>query len=148
MKILTIKVLKIWFLLFALFGCALGDKIVFRPDVYINYTPHLYYRYPRYEYGYGSYYLYYPVVIQNTSISSFIEVTLDGKPILPRRIPPGKTETANVRVEIGERREIILTAACYTASGRLTDTAHRKLPLNIGPYERRADIWPVYCRDP
>lgn len=130
---------------FLLSGCAPGDKIIFRPDVYINYRPHPYYYTP---YEYGTYYLYYPIVVQNTSTTNFIEIELNGKPLLPKRIPPGKTENVNVRVEIGERRDVVLTASCYTASGRLTGTAYRELYLNIRPYERPADIWPVYCRDP
>lgn len=129
-------------LVFFLFGCALGDRIIFRPDVYINYTSHPYYNQ---HYDYGTYYLYSPIVVQNTSTTNFIEIALNGKPILPQRIPPGKTKNVNVRVEIGEKRNVILTASCYTPSGKLTSTAYREFYLNIRPYERPADIWPVYC---
>ncbi|MEK7635805.1 MAG: hypothetical protein AAB405_01800 [Patescibacteria group bacterium] len=128
-------------------SCAPGDRIIFRPDVYINYTPHPYYSYNQ-RYDYGTYYLYFPIVVQNTSTTNFVEIALNGKQILPQRIPPGKTENVNVRVEIGERRDVILTASCYTASEKLTGTAYRELYIYIGSYERPADIWPVYCPNP
>lgn len=131
-------------LLVSIFGCG-THRIIVQPDVYINYKHPFYGYYSSYDYG--VYYLYYPIVVQNTSITNWIEIELNGEQLLPQRIPPGKTENVKVRVEIGERRSVVLTAGCYTPSGKLTSTAHRELYLNIRQYEQPADIWPVYCRD-
>lgn len=136
--------LKVWLLIFALVGCAPGDQLVFRPDVYITGD---FGRYNRQHY-YGTYYLYSDIVVKNGT-SRHLEIRVNGVEKID--LMPGQEKKISVRVDYRERRDVILTATAFTDSGKIYGTAHKRFSFYGHSYEKRVDIWHIYnwdIRDP
>ena len=145
MKILTIRALKIWFfikiwlLLFVLVGCAPGDKLIFRPDVYISGN----FGYNR-PYYYGVYYLYSDIVVKNgTPYRLEVEISGAGK----FNLIPGQKKEISVRVDYRERRDVILTATAFTADEKIYGTTHKRISFHGYSYEKRVELWHIHNWD-
>jgi len=148
MKILTIRALKIWFfikiwlLLFVLVGCAPGDRIIFRPDVYISGNFH------HYRPFYGIYYPLTTITVVNGT-GHELSIIRDGETIRGL-ISPGQHFKLDIRVDYDENRKISLVALAYK-NKRFAGSAERSFYFYGRPYEKRSETWIVRdwdIRDP
>jgi len=148
MKILTIRALKIWFfikiwlLLFILVGCAPGDQLIFRPDVYISGNFHPYRPF------YGTYYPLTTITIVNGT-GYELSIIRDGETI-QGLISPGQHFKLDIRVDYNENRKISLVTLAYK-NKRFIGSAKRPFYFYGRPYEKRSEAWVVRnwdIRDP
>lgn len=142
MKSLIIKVslfVKIWLLLFALTGCAPGNQLIFRPNLYASgnfgyYNNMLYY---------GTYFIYSDVVVKNGS-SYRLEVSASGaEKIGGIDLMPGQEKIVGMKVNYMEQHNIVLTATAFTNKGKLYGTASRQFSFYGQAFQKRVDIWHI-----
>ncbi|MEK7482130.1 MAG: hypothetical protein AAB464_00155 [Patescibacteria group bacterium] len=134
MKILALKVLKIylwlkvWLLLFVLFGCAPGDQLIFRPDIHISGDFNR--RYSSF-YDYGTFYPYKIIVLINGTPNEFeifvngrrADITLENN-AKANRIPPGLPARISVYVDYKISRQVSVVAVAYK-NNRVVGVANR-----------------------
>ena len=124
-------------------GCAPGDRIIFRPDVYIsgNFSP---YNRPYNE-------PYYPLTIVTIVNGSPYELSIirDGETVNGSLLP-GQHFKLSISVDYRERRQVSVVAMAYKDK-KLVGTALKPLYFHGNPYEQRSETWLIQrwdIRDP
>lgn len=146
MKFLIIKIslfIKIWLLLFALIGCAPGNRLIFSPNIIASGNFGGNFGYYNNMFYYGTYFVYSDIVVKNGS-SYRLEVAASGwEKIKDINLMPGQEKIVSMKVNYMEWHSIVLTATAFTNKGKLYGTASQPFQFYGQAFQKRVNIWHI-----